>query len=131
MEFRNYGLAVNKYAADVNMEAELKFPFDLDAIQNTAQKIFNLTLTNPETKDVAVRTMVFNSRLRATTSAADVKIFLATTLGGTNSTAVVVTAGVSLSFTAADFGITDYGVHRYITVVAATGTVTSFMLQLY
>ncbi len=131
MEFRNYGLAVNKYAGDVNMEAELKFPFDLDAIQNGAQKIFTLTLNNPETKDVVVRTMVFNSRLRAKATGGSVKIYLATTLGGTNSTAVAITDGEPLDFIAADFGITDYGIHRFVTVVTASGTVISFMLQLY
>lgn len=131
MQWRNHGLEVNKFADDPDCENILKSFHDLEAIQQSSQKEFNLTLHNPETRDVAQRTMVFNSRLRAKTTGGDVKIYLASTVGGVDSAAVLITAGHDVNFTAADFGVTNYGVNRHITVVTGTGTTINFMLQLY
>ena len=131
MQWRNQGLEINKFADDPDSENIIKSFHDLEAIQQHSQKVFNLTLNNPETRDVAQRTMVFNSRLRSKATGGDVKIYLASTPGGTDSTPVLITDGHDIHFTAADFGITNYGVNRHITAITATGTTISFMLQLY
>lgn len=131
MQWRNQGLEINKFADDVDSENLIKGFHDLEAIQQHSQKIFNLTLNNPETKDIAQRTMVFNSNLRAKADGGDVKIYLASTAGGTDSTPVVILDGQNIEFTAALFGITTYGVNRHLTVVTTSGTAITFMLQLY
>jgi hypothetical protein len=131
MQWRNQGLEINKFADDVDSENLIKGFHDLEAIQQHSQAVFNLTLNNPETLDIAQRTMVFNSHLRAKATGGDVKLFLASTAGGTDSAAVVMLDGVDTPFTAAAFGITTYGVNRHLTVVTSSGTVIKFMLQLY
>jgi hypothetical protein len=130
MQFKNLGREIDKYADDVDMENKIKFCHDLDAVQVNPQKIFTIKLNHPETKEVAVRTLVFNSKLKAKAEGGNVKIYLATTLKGANSNAVEVTDGELLKFFASDFGITDYGRHRFITVVTESGAVISFKLEL-
>jgi hypothetical protein len=131
MQFGDLGLEINKFMIDPDMETLIKSFHDLGVIQQNQQKIFNLTLTSPELKDVATRTMVFNSALRATTTGGDVNIYLASKPGGTDSTPVNVVNGVEKKFTAADFGVADYGVNRYLVVVTASGLKIDFMLQTY
>ena len=125
------GLELNKFRSDPDRERKIKSFHDLETIQKRQQKLFNLTLNSPETKPVATRTLVFNSRLRVRVGGGNVKVYLATAEGGTDSTPVAINDGENRHFTAAEFGITAYGTHRYITVEAVSGSPISFLLQLY
>ena len=131
MQFGDLGLEINKFRSDPDKERLIKSFHDLEIIQSHPQKIFNVTFTAPLTKDLVTRTMVFNSRLRAKATGGEVKIYLATTPGGTDSTAVTIADGQNKKFTAADFHVTDYGVSRHITVVYTGTAETHFTLQLY
>ena len=131
MQYADLGLEMNKFYNDPKMETLIKSFHDLQVIQEHQQKIFTMSLKNPSTTDIATRTLVFNSELRATTSGGNVNIYLASTLGGTDSRPVLVLDGVERNFTAADCNVADYGVNRYLVVVTASGLKISFMLQLY
>ena len=131
MQFGDLGLEINKFRSDPEKERKIKSFHDLEVIQARQQKTFNLTLHNPETRDIATRTMVFNSKLRVKAVGGDVKMFLASTPGGSDSTPVIILDGQNHKFTAADFHVVDYGVNRHLTVVTTSGEDISFTLQLY
>jgi len=103
----------------------------MGVIQQNQQKVFTLTLKNPQTVDIAARTMAFNSALRATATGGNVAIYLASKPGATDSTPVIIVNGIPKKFTAKDFNVSDYGVNRYLVAVTASGLKIDFMLQLY
>ncbi len=131
MQLGDLGLEINKFMNDPDRVAKIKAFHNLEEIQNFAQKVFNPTLNALESKDLAKRTLVFNSKLRCVATSGDVNVYLSSTAGGIDSTAVKILNGVAKEFTAADFGVTDYGIHCHITVVNLAGVKVSFLLQLY
>ena len=133
MQYGDLGLEIN---AAMLLPFADRAPFiksfhNVEEIQQTAQKLFNPTLTSHETLDIAKRTLVFNSKLRGKAIGGDVWIYLSSTAGGIDSTPVHVVDGHDLHFTAADFAILDYGVHCHLTAVNQAGVPVNFTLQLY
>ncbi len=100
--------------------------FDLDTLRENRQSIFTGTLTPNENKAVVTRTLLADDDLVLEVfGTGTAKVYLATTANGTDSTPVTVTGDAAkLNITAAAFGITDYGTHRYITIVNQSGTET-------
>jgi hypothetical protein len=131
MQFGNLGSEMLKFKSDPDMESLIKSFHDMGVIQQSQQKVFTLTLKSPQIADIAARTMVFNSTLRATTKGGDVKLYLGSKPGAIDSSPVLIKDGVPLKFIAKDFGVDDYGANRYLVAVTASGLKIDFMLQLY
>ena len=128
MEYRNSGRLMDKFPDNVDNIQESFH--DMELLPSKQQTDFNPNLTSHESLNLATRTMVFNSKLYAKAIGGDVWIYLASTPGGTDSTPVKILDGHSLDFAASAFAISDYGTHRYITVVNQDGVVVNFLLKL-
>jgi hypothetical protein len=103
--------------------------FDLETLRNPEQQTFTVTLSPDETHNVATRTLLSDDVLRAKLNGpGTVTIFLATTAGGTDSHGVNLTTDEVKTFEASAFGVTDYGTHRHLTAVNASGAVTKLTL---
>ena len=129
IEYQNSGILMNKYPANVNYIQESFH--DMELLLDKQQMVFNPTLNANETKDMAKRTLVFNSKFRCIATSGDVWVYLSSTVGGIDSTPVIVLNGIQNEFIASAFGITDYGLHCHITAVNQAGVKVSFLMQLY
>ena len=129
MEYRNTGILIDKFPD--NTDDIQKSFHDLETLQNTQQKVWNLTFNPLASKDIVARTVVFNTKMRGKAMGGAIKLFLASTLGGTDSIPKLFPAGLNIRFTAADFGITDYVTHRYFTAINEDGVIVTFLLQMY
>lgn len=115
MEYRNTGLLMNKFPDDDNYIQESFH--DMELLLGKLQTKWDITLTNRETKDLAKRTLTASSNIRATAIGGTAMVYLGKTAGGIDSDGVEIEDGIPKKFKAADFGISEYGVYRYITVV--------------
>jgi hypothetical protein len=131
MQLGDLGLEIEKFKDDPDRTSKIKSFHNLEEIQKFAQKFFNPSIKSLAKMFLVKRTLVFNSKIRVKPNGGSVMVYLSTTEGGTDSTGVLVTNGQNLEFTAAAFGVTDYGTHCYITVVNQSGVKVSFILQLY
>ncbi len=128
MEYRNAGLLMDKFPENEN---NIQSSFhDMALLQSKQQTEWNLTLEGRETKDVATRTQIPNSKFRATAMGGTAFMYLASTPGGIDSTPVELTDMLEKKFTAADFEVTDYAVNRHITVVNQMQLPIKFKLDL-
>ena len=69
-------------------------------------------------------------KLKAIADSGSISFYLANVQKDTNSTAVVILKGTQNTITAAAFGITDYGTHRYLTAVNNTGKDMKYEVEL-
>ncbi len=129
IEYQDAGILMNKFPANVDYIQESFH--DMELLLDKQQMVFNPTLNANETKDMAKRTLVFNSKFRCAATSGDVWVYLSSSVGGTDSLPVKVLNGIQNEFLASAFGITDYGQHCHITVVNQAGVKVSFLMQLY
>ena len=129
MQYRNLGVCMDEFFDNTELTESL---FDLETLRESTQVLFTGTLSPLETEPVLVHTFLPDDVLRLkSTLGGKVDFYLATTAGGTNSTLVSVPPLSELVITAADFGITDYGTHRYLTAMnTATDIETKFSVEL-
>jgi hypothetical protein len=123
-QFRDLGFLINKFAEQPKFIAPF---FDLNVLRESRQTEFTSTLDPMENEAVLIHTFAADDELQLQVTAAPssgtplpipVEFYLATTANGTDSTVVsVVPKAAAITITAADFGITDYAAHRYLTVV--------------
>ncbi len=129
IEYQNSGVFMNKFPDNIN---DIQESFhDMELLLDKQQMLFNPTLNADKIKDMAKRTLVFNSRFRCVAKGGEVWVYLSSTAGGTDSLPVKVLNGVPKEFMAKEFGITDYGQHCHITLVNKAGVKVSFLLQMY
>jgi hypothetical protein len=128
VEYQNSGIMLNKFPNnDAGIQESVH---DMELLIGKQQSVWNLSPTPGEVIDVAKRAQLANSKFAAKTIGGAGKLYLATTPGGIDSTAVNLVDGIQNNFLASAFGITDYVAHRYITFVSMAGVVISFKLKL-
>ncbi|MEI8202377.1 MAG: hypothetical protein WCH34_05160, partial [Bacteroidota bacterium] len=128
MEYRNAGLLLDKYPDNENYIQESFH--DMELLLGKQQTVWNITLEANEVCDIATRTQLPTGKFAATATNGNVKVYLASTAGGTDSTAVLLTDKIRRKFTAADFHVFDYKLNRHITVVNQSAEKVHFKLKL-
>jgi hypothetical protein len=121
-QYRNLGFLINKSAEHPERIAPF---FDLNVLRESNQVMFTGTLDPQETEAVLIHTFLADDELvlsikgdPAIPAGTMVQFYLVPVAGGVNGTPVSVEAnGAPLTITAADFGVTNYGTHRFLTAV--------------
>jgi hypothetical protein len=121
-QYRNLGFLINKSAEHPERIAPF---FDLNVLRESNQVLFTGTLDPQETEAVLIHTFLADDELvlsikgdPAIPAGTMVQFYLVPVAGGVNGTPVSVEAnGAPLTITAADFGVTNYGTHRFLTAV--------------
>ena len=130
-QYRDLGFMINKVADQPQLIEAL---FDLNVLREGRQTSFTGTLAPMETEAVLIHTFLADDELILKISAlpdTHVLFYLATTPGGTDSTAVQVESNVAATtIEAAAFGITDYGTHHYLTVVNPNASEAHYVVEL-
>lgn len=134
-QYRDLGFLINKGAEVPSFIAPF---FELNVLRGHNQVLFTGTLDAGENEPVLVHTFVTDDEitLEITSAAplpvdAQVQFYLATTAGGTDSTAVTVTANeTKITIQAVAFSITEYGTHRYLTAINNTSYELHYEVEL-
>ncbi len=127
-QYRDLGFLINKGA---EMPAHIAPFFELNVLRKHNQVLFTGSLDANETEAILIHTFVaddeINLKLNGSGQAA---FYLADTPGGTNSTAITVAGGAKQKHSLSEFGITEWGTHRYLTGVNTGGTAVHFEIEL-
>lgn len=128
MQYRDMAWVLdNFYDSRSNLCTDL---FDLSTLRGHQQTSFNATLAVSENKPVLTRTFVADDFLRLKVDGpGPVMFYLASTVGGTDSTAVTRTTNHDQKAEMSEFGITDYGTHRHLTAINNSGAVTHILVE--
>ncbi len=115
MQYRDLGFAMDNFSTKTDYIASM---FDLETLRENRQSEFTGTLSPSETKAILVRTFLGDDELSLKSNgAANLKFYLASTAGGTNSDAISVLANEEITVTISDFNAANLGTHRFLTVV--------------
>jgi len=126
MQYRDLGFIMDNFFD--NLEGMADALFDLETLRDLQQKEYNISVAHNETKAILRNTFLEDEELEVEITCTDtvpasaqVSLYLATTAGGTNSTAVnfAINNGKTV-IQASAFGITNYGTHRHLTAVNNT-----------
>lgn len=128
MEYRNAGIILDKFDENINNIQESFHNMEL--LLDKQQVKWNITLNTLETKDIAKRKQLSQSKFRAKITGGNALMYLASTPGGIDSDPVVLTDGVVNNFIAAAFNVEDYSLNCYITVINQSNNSTRFNLNL-
>jgi len=112
--------------------------FELVVLRDHLQVLFTGTLAASENEPVLTHSFVADDELaleitttEPVTPQTQVAFYLATTAGGTNSTPVLITANAAkTTIQISDFGISDYGTHRFLTVVNLSSVELYYKVEL-
>src|SRR3989304_2874521 len=136
MQYGNLGFLTNKY---MNNPLTIAPFFELAELRGHQQVLFTGTLDPAENEPVLIHTFVADDEIRfqitidpkkSAPGKAQAEFYLATSAGGTYSTAVVITAGAEQKLFASAFGITDYGTHRYLTAINPGSSTLDYEIEL-
>jgi hypothetical protein len=128
MQYRNAAWILDNFYDQ--RESMCSTLIDLQTLRDKQQKLFTLTLAPGETKAVLTRTFVADDELRLKVDGnGPVAFYLASTPGGTNSTAVIRNSNQDQKAILSEFGITDYGTHRHLTAVNQSGVETHIEVE--
>ena len=129
-QYQNVGFYINKFPTQPERIESL---FDVSTLTNPEQVIWRGQLDAGEIHPLMVHTFYPGDIIRIKgIGPADIKAYLASTPGGTDSIAVLITANHSLKFDVTKFEVSDHAVHRYLTLVNTSETDdTRFFVQLY
>ncbi|MCW5908028.1 MAG: hypothetical protein KIS94_09230 [Chitinophagales bacterium] len=130
-QYRNMGFLMDNFYEQ--RESLANTLFDLQTLRDLDQRIFTGTLSPLETEPVLVHTFLSDDRLRLKNNGSrSYTLYLASTPSGINSTPVIVAPLEEKNITAADFEITNYGTHRYLTAVNPNNDAeTEYLIELY
>ena len=128
MEYRNAGLLMDKFPNNENGMQDAVH--DLEVLLDKQQKLWNITLSPHQVKDVCTRTQEAESKFYAKATGGNAKLYLASVAGRTDSQPIELTDGIRCKFVAADFDVTDFALHRHITVVSDAPIPIKFRLKL-
>jgi hypothetical protein len=134
-QYQNLGFLIDKLTS--TPEAIAPF-FDLNVLRESSQVRFTGTLDPDETERVLIHTFAADDELRLEATAAPgtpagtaIRLYLATTPGGTDSSPVAVEANAApITIAAAQFGILDYATHRYLTAVNSNTIEVHYVIEL-
>ena len=114
MQYRNLGGIMDTFFD--TREVLCPLLFDLVTLRINPQTLFTGNLVGSMKKAVLANTF-------KATDTVDVKatqitrLYLSTTIGGIDSTPIKVPANIKTTINVADFGVTDYTAHRFLTIV--------------
>ncbi len=128
MEYRNSGLLMDKFPNNENGVQDAVH--DLEVLLDKQQKLWNITLQPYQVKDIGTRKQEAESKLRAKATGGNAKLYLASVAGKTDSQPIELTDGIMKKIVAADFGVSDFELHRHITVVSDAENPIKFRLKL-
>ena len=114
MQYRNLAYLMDNLF-DIR-ETICSLVFDLTSMRSSPQTLFTGKLTASQIKDVLAKTFLPAATLSIKTNVA-VKLYLSTTIGGINSTAIDVPANIKSTINVSGFGVTDYANFRFLTIV--------------
>ena len=134
-QYRSLGSLIVKCADKPQIIAPF---FELAVLRDHRQITFTGILNPAETETVLTHTFVADDELvLLLTSEAtlppqtEAAFYLATTEGGTDSTPVLITArAAKTTIQVSEFGITDYGTHRYLTAVNTSATELQYKVEM-
>ncbi len=114
MEYRNSGLLIDKFPKNEN---KIQDSFhDMELLLSKQQTEWDVAVDATSTIELVKRTLLASTKLKATAHFGSASVYLSSTPGGTDSTPVVLLTDIETKFTAADFHVLDYGLHRHITI---------------
>ncbi len=114
MEYRNTGLLMDKFPKNEN---KIQDSFhDMELLLSKQQTLWDVAIDATTTIELTKRTLLAPTKLKATSHFGSASVYLSSTPGGTDSLPVALLEDIEKKFTAADFGITEYGLHRHITI---------------
>lgn len=129
MQYRDMAVVLDAFYTD--RETMCKALFDLETLRNPEQTTFTANLAAAEVRTMATRTLLPDDMIRAkVTGPGPLKLYLATTEGGNDSTAIDLATDEEKTFPASDFGITDYSTHRHLTAHNGSGAATRLTVTL-
>jgi hypothetical protein len=116
MQYRDLALLMDHFWDNLTMVENF---FDLATLRESAQTEYTATLEAGESHALLTHTFMADEELtvKLYEAGGPLAIYLASFEGGTDSTPVIVPPHGNVTFMAEDFGITDYGLHRHITVI--------------
>ncbi len=134
-QYRDLGFLINKTA---ELPDYINSFFDLNVLRESNQVRFTGTLDPSETEAVLIHTFMADDEIQleiigdpAPAPGTMVQFYLATTPGGTDSTAVAIEANAApTTITAAAFGIADYAAHRYLTAINTNAMELKYVVEL-
>lgn len=134
-QFRNLGFLINKSAENLSFIAPF---FELNVLRDRSQWLYTGTLPAGKTEAVLIHTFVADDELElkitsndAVPADAQVQLYLASAAGGTDSAAINLSSNkAKITINVADFGISDYGRHRHLTVVNSTTYTFHYEIEL-
>ncbi len=128
MQYRNMAFVLDNFFA--NRQTICEALFDLPTLRENEQRTFTGTLSIAENEAVLVHTFMADDEIRLKLNGdGPVSFYLGSTAGATDSTAIIRTTNQDLKALAADFGITDYHLHRYLTAVNNSGVETHYLVE--
>jgi hypothetical protein len=130
MQYRNLGFVMDTYFDRLEEMADMLF--DQQTLRDHRQTEFTGTLDPNETKAVLVRTFLADDELKLKSNGnADIKFYLASSSGATNSTAVSVLANQEITIQISAFNVPDYGTHRFLTAVNQSNSeITQYIVEI-
>ncbi len=133
LQYGDCGILMNKFLAT---PLSIEVFFDRQLLSNTQQMKFTATMHGLEVKDLSERTVLSDDEFRFTlesqgANTVSATVYLASTPGGTDSTGIVITNHHEHKGKFAEFAITDYSLHRHITIVINSPAFTAKILFQY
>ncbi len=120
VQYQNLGFLMSKYGRNTQL---IKPYFDLITLLERTQTKFTGTLNPTENKNIATHTFLAGERIRLkVTEAGDVKFYLGSAPGYTDSTPILVTGNHQMEADVADFAVANYHVNRYLVAVSQSAT---------
>jgi hypothetical protein len=129
-QYQNLGFFINKFPED---QDSIVLLFDVATLTNPEQTIWKGHLDPLENHPTLIHTFAEGDMMRLKAIGdGDIKAYLASTPGGMDSTEISVTANHEIIFDVADFHVTDYSTHRYLTIInKSSEKETRFLIELY
>ncbi|WP_432671799.1 hypothetical protein [Flavobacterium sp. SM2513] len=120
MQWRNLGFAMDTFWDRLEY---IESMFDLQTLRDNSQSIFTGKLEPKENEAVLVHTFLADDELKLRNKgAATIHFYLGTMANGTDSMPVMLEPMTELVIMISAFGVADYSLHRFLTVVNQSDT---------
>ncbi len=127
MQYRNLGKILDDFFDTKEVMCPLLF--DLVTLRINPQTVFTGNLIGANKKAVLAHTFKAGDTLQVKTTQAS-KLYLATTIGGIDSTAINVVGNLKTILNVDHFGVTDFTNHRFLTIVNDTVVTEKYVIIL-
>ena len=127
MQYRNLGNLMDTFFDTKEVLGPLLF--DLVTLRIHPQTVFTGNLVGLNKKAVMAHTFVAADTMQVKTTQAS-KLYLATTIGGIDSIAILVVGNIKTIINVDNFGVTDFTNHRFLTIVNETVVADKYAITL-